>query len=67
MIKEIVTETAIVDLDNYPEEIEVLEGVLDTLFKLIGYRVYRLKTYKVNRIRRSVSCTWLIVTRLPKK
>lgn len=67
MIKEIVTETAIVDLDNLPEELEVLEGVLDTLFKLIGYRVYRLETYKVNRIRRSVSCTWLIVTRLPKK
>jgi hypothetical protein len=42
MIKEIVTETKIIDLDNYPEEIEKIEEALDQKLRLIYYKVYRL-------------------------
>jgi hypothetical protein len=61
MIKEIVTETAIVDLDNYAEELEVLEGVLDQKLRLIYYKVYRLQTYEIDLIKKTANCVWLIM------
>jgi len=61
MIKEIVTETAIVDLDNYPEELEKIEEALDQKLRLIYYKVYRLQTYEIDLIKKTANCVWLIM------
>ena len=64
MIKEIVTETAIVDLDNYPEELEKIEEALDQKLRLIYYKVYRLQTYEIDLIKKTANCDWL---KMPNK
>jgi hypothetical protein len=61
MIKEVVTETKIVDLDNYPEELEKLEEALDQKLRLIYYKVYRLQTYEIDLIKKVATCVWLIM------
>jgi hypothetical protein len=61
MIKEIVTETAIVDLDNYAEEIERIETYLYIMFKSIGFKVYRLNTYLIDQKTKTITCSWWIL------